>query len=190
VYERLQNSEETSEIDRVARLGVIWAAVIALTAFAYFEITPEWVSSAWAALVLVLMLVAWWLGRTIFIAQALVLLLAAGGRAVAFNIFFSPPLSTSFWSTRTTSVLATCAVLLLALPLAFSFRRRSEDAPDTARAHFLQVVLAHPEQGLFFVPLPSNASVSVCPDVGRHDYRVLERTRRSGLPLCTGRERT
>jgi uncharacterized membrane protein len=154
VYQRAQGQPSESRIDRIAGGGAAWFGTIAASAILYFELRPELVTLGWSALALVLILAAWLLRRPIFTAQAITLLVASAARAVLFNLFSPTPLATSFWTSRVFTVSLSSAAMLLCLPMAFQIRReRLAAQPSGHTSEGWDLVLSHPEQPFFFVPL-------------------------------------
>jgi hypothetical protein len=149
VYHRTQTALAESEFDRALGLLAAWLGTAAATALLYLELSPESVAVGWALLALVLISAAWLLGRGLFTAQALALLAAAAGRVLLFNLFVSPTPATPLWNTRTATIGAACAAMLLCLPMAFAIRRASAKDPDDSG---WKPLLHHPEQPFFFVP--------------------------------------
>jgi hypothetical protein len=157
VYERARSSEDASTgFDRAAASVAAWLGMGALASLAYFAVRAAWVAMAWATLALVAMGLAWWLRRNLLLLQATVLLVAAGVRAMLFNLFAPAPLAVSFSTGRTFCIGATCVLMLLALPPAFAMRRRRRaemlDRP-AAEAGWKSLLFGRPEQMFFFVPL-------------------------------------
>jgi hypothetical protein len=157
VYERLHSNDDTpSRFDRIASSLAAWLGMAALASLAYFELQASWISIAWAALSLIGLLLAWALKRSLFTAQAIVLLLAAFTRALLYNLFSPTPLAATFTTGRLFTVGATCAGMLLALPLAFALRRAYRaDTPEplAPQPPWQAFLLGRPEQLFFFVPL-------------------------------------
>jgi hypothetical protein len=119
-------------------------------------VLPNWIGVAWSGLVFGLILAAWILHRRIFLAQSLTLLIGVFARAAVFNLFLSPVLPGTLWSPRLITVVASCAILLLSLPIAFRLRQlepllRTNAVPVTS--DWPSFMLRRPEQPLFFVPL-------------------------------------
>src|SRR5580698_10105620 len=85
VHQRLQGEQSSAET-RVSSFekntGMIasWLGTIAATALLYFEVRPDWVGISWALFALALLALGWWLQRTLFVMQSLVLLLVAAVR--------------------------------------------------------------------------------------------------------------
>ena len=127
-----------------------WAATVAAAALMYFEVRAAWVAIAWAALALLLIIVGCVLRRSLFVAQSLVLLLAAAIRAILFNLFSTPSLAPTTTSSRVFCIGVTCALMLAALPFAFRIRRQQAESHAD---NWLRFLLLRPEQPLFFVPL-------------------------------------
>jgi len=126
--------------------------VISLMTLVKFELDSrgELIAPVWAAMVLLLIAVAVWVHRDIFLHQSLLLTAAVVGRVV-FHDFFQ----NSYFigdKSRLISVSTTAALLLLGLPLAFSIRRqkRSDELPARKRSRALAQVIRHPEQVFFF----------------------------------------
>jgi hypothetical protein len=157
VYQRLHAEEQRAEFpvssfERNAGVVAAWFGTVAASALLYFEVRPDWVGIAWALFALGLIALGWWLQRTLFVAQSLVLLLAAAVRELMFHLFSPEPLATAFTSSRVFCVGAACALMLLALPLAF--RVRSQLAPQAAaKSDWRRYTLFRPEQPFFFTPL-------------------------------------
>ena len=169
VYERTRSLPPDTrrlDIDKVAGALASWFGVIAAATLLYFEVLPEWVAIAWALLSAALLLLCWALKRTIFLAQALLMLGLAFLRAL-FSLFTTAPLAETFTTTLTFTVSATAAILLLTLPVAFALRRyystdpssrpeaggRSGETPVLRTTSTLLALLHRPEQPWFFVPL-------------------------------------
>jgi hypothetical protein len=136
------------------KIGTIapWLGTIAVSALIYFEVRPDWVGLAGALFALVLLAVGWWLQRPLFVAQALVLLLAAAVREGMFHLFSPEPLATAFTSSRVFCVGATCVVMLLALPLAFRVRGQLAERAAATKSGWRSYTLFRPEQPFFFIP--------------------------------------
>jgi uncharacterized membrane protein len=95
------------------------------------------------------------------------LLLAVAARALFFHLFSTAPLDATFFTGNWFTVGATCALLLLSLPLAFALRshlaassrptlseaKGSGETPVFLLPPWLTTILHRPEQPWFFVPL-------------------------------------
>jgi hypothetical protein len=120
-----------------------YLGMAALALLLRFQVTAEWVVMSWAALALVLSLVAWLLARPIFLHQALLLTVAVGYRALFYNLLQeSDP--------RIVCVGGAAVLLLAAMGCGFVLRRETDDSD---RGHPLRLIAAHPEQVWFFTPL-------------------------------------
>jgi hypothetical protein len=154
VYQRLHAGAEGSQFDRTIEGGTAWLGTIAAAALAYFEFSPEWVVVVWSVMVFILAMFAWLLDRRIFLAQALALLIGVAARGALFNLFSTPLVGGSFWSSRVAFIGLACAIAFLTLPIAFRLREvASDDTPPGDASGWLSLVLSRPEQLLFFVPL-------------------------------------
>lgn len=120
-----------------------YLAVAALALLLRFQVMPDWVATAWAALALVLAAAAWLLARPVFLQQALLLTAAVTYRALFYNL----PQETH---PRLPCVGSVSLLLLAAMACGFALRRASTAAD---RGHPLRLIVAHPEQVWFFTPL-------------------------------------
>jgi uncharacterized membrane protein len=139
-------------MENIARYVASFLGTTALAALLYFELPPDWVVVAWAALVLALTLVAWALRRRVFVAQALLLALGVFTRAALFNLFNSPLAASGFWTTRLITDGSAAILLFATLPVAFRLRRMKHMASENSIISAINAVIEHPEQLLFFVP--------------------------------------
>lgn len=150
IYYRGTAASEQSKVDQYAASIGAWAATIATASLMYFEVRVAWVAIAWAALALLLIMVGCVLRRLLFVAQSLVLMLAAAIRALLFNLFSTPSLAPTTTSSRVFCIGVTCALMLSALPFAFRIRRQQAERHAD---NWLRFLLFRPEQPMFFVPL-------------------------------------
>lgn len=133
-------------------LGYLGTA--AIVALLRFQIAPEWVVTAWAALLLLLFAVAWWLDQEMFLHQGLLLTLLIFGRAVMHNLFGSSYFAEGDWKGRYVVVGAAAALMLLSLAFAYPLRRRYSHSEN--KSGLLRIFLAiarRPEQMQFFAPV-------------------------------------
>lgn len=159
VYGRLQDRTAQDFLAWDHRFQVAgihsYLGTVALTSLILFELPPQGVVAAWAALILFLLATAWKLQQSLFLHQGLLLGLAVLFRAVSYNFFqpsyFTAPLlySRLFW------VSLTVALVFVAVPVAFRLRAKEEEAPEERRNRLTRAVAAtlrHPEQVFFFIP--------------------------------------
>ncbi len=151
-YQRLYTTGQPTPFDRMAGAMNAWFALGTTATLLYFSLHPAWVSIGGAVLAVAVLLLARVLGRPLFRAQAIALVLVTVGRTLAFNVLSASPLTSSFTGSRIFTVAVTCALLLAALPIAYTLRRQTmpENAAQPAWFHHL---LAHPEQVFFFATL-------------------------------------
>lgn len=151
-YQRLYASEQPGRFERLAGAATAWFALGTVAALLYFSLRPAWVAIGGAGLVVVALLLARLLGRPLFRAQAMALIVVTAGRALAFNVLSAVPLSAGFTEGRIFTVAAVCAVLFAALPMAYALRKQPLAEASRQPAWF-RALLAHPEQVLFFAAL-------------------------------------
>ena len=157
LYMRL-NREQSSLHPRERRLYAAednaWAALACFVALVRFELQPDWVVAAWAALVPVLLAVAWRSGRLLFLHQALVLTWLTVFRGAMHNLYERDIIPAPFLYSRALCISISCTLLLLSLAIAYQMRgsqaAADEQAPRWKRA--LTAMARHPEQVLFFAP--------------------------------------
>ena len=137
---------------RIAGLHCLFGT-IALAALLRFEVDADLVAAAWAALVLLLVAVAWKTGRRIFLDHGLLLGFAILFRGVLHNLYqrsyFPAP-----WGHGPFISLGTAIVLLfLVLPFARALRR---PVPETTHSNRLMTIACaldrRPDLVFFFVP--------------------------------------
>jgi hypothetical protein len=152
---RASSSEESEAIaqDRALHVDTLLAylGTGAIVALLRFQVTEEWVVTAWAAVVLVLFGAAWLLDREMFLHQGLLLTVLTFGRGVMHNLFGSSYFAEGDWKGRYVVVGAAVALLLASLGLAFPLRQRYgriENATGVRR--ILLAIVRRPEQVQFF----------------------------------------
>jgi hypothetical protein len=124
---------------------------ISVVALVRFELPPSWIVAAWAALVFVLLAVAWTTARTTFTAQALLLTLAVAFRASMYNFAQHSYFASLSWEQRWLPVGLTVALLFAALYPAFRLRAAaSAAAASTGFRRITGALMRRPEQTLFF----------------------------------------
>jgi hypothetical protein len=146
VYWQLTGKSAEAEIKVSAEYFLACLGTATLAALARFELGADAVATGYAALVVLTLLTAWLAHRSIFLYQAMVLLVFTATRVSMTNFYhlkepFSSSLSSSIYS---------IALLACAVPLAFKVRSAAKpgDYPGWASALAL-----HPEQPTFFVPV-------------------------------------
>ncbi|HXZ20070.1 MAG TPA: DUF2339 domain-containing protein, partial [Candidatus Acidoferrales bacterium] len=126
-----------------------YLGVITLAALVRFEVSPDWVGSGWAAMVLVLFIVAWRFERSVFLHQGLLLSFAVLFRTVFYNFELPKYYPPGFWQWPTLTVGVAAGLLLLGLPFAFRIRETEKAKPSPSSF----APARRPEQILFFVPV-------------------------------------
>ena len=156
VYAQLPVNEENTAGDRRFRFDafVAYLGTATLAALFYFQFPPEWVVTSYAALALVLFVVAWALNRQLFLRQAILVTLGTFARGMAHNLFGSGYFGQGTWQGRYSVVGSACAILLASLYFAFAIRGRYAPPANASRwKKFTTALIARPEQLQFFVPV-------------------------------------
>ncbi|HET9178908.1 MAG TPA: DUF2339 domain-containing protein [Terriglobia bacterium] len=138
-------------------LGVATVAILVR-----FELPEAWVAAAWAALAAGLLWIACITDKKLFLTQGLLMGLAAGYRAVLFNLYQHSYFGVSAWQSRPLSVSAAAALLLLALIFAFRLRSGKEAdlrATRTWTGRVFSFLYRRPEQFFFLAPVALIAMV-------------------------------
>jgi hypothetical protein len=156
-YGRLHEaSGHLGELERKYRAAdfCCWLATITLAALMRFELPAGWVATAWAALTLALLAVAWMSGRRLFLHQALLVGAGVLLRTVLHNFYersyFPAPAMESRWVCVGTTV----ALLFVSLPILFQLRSRGgEELPERMFFRVLTALSRRPEQVFFFIAL-------------------------------------
>jgi len=145
--------KDLNEYERKFRAADIccWLGTITFGALMRFELEADWVAGAWAALVFVLLVIAWRSERRVFLHQGLLLAVGVLFRTVFHNFYersyFPAPALQSRWITVGTAV----SILFVSLPFAFQLRKKNAPSKETGLIHLLQSVVRRPEQLLFFI---------------------------------------
>jgi uncharacterized membrane protein len=156
VYGRLTGHNERSSIlEREAKVAEChcFLGTVTLAALMRFDLDLDLVVVAWAALVLLLVAIAWNTGRRIFLHQGLLLSFGVLFRGIFHNLYERSYFPAPFGHGRVASVGTAVALLFLVLPLAFRLRRMEDDGPP--RNSFLSLLVfadRRPEQIFFFIP--------------------------------------
>jgi Predicted membrane protein (DUF2339) len=155
-YWRLQTSQaELSNWERRLKAPEFtsYLGTITIASLMRFEVEADWVAAAWAALVFALMAVAWRSGLRVFLHQALLVGLVVLFRTVLHNFYQRTYFPAPLWDSRMFSVGAVVALLLAALPFAFSLRKKGEASFESGMVRILQTLAWHPEQLIFFIAI-------------------------------------
>ena len=142
------HGKQPSAVDSKIRIEHLLACLgtATLAALARFELLPETVAIAYAALVIGTLLTAWLSRLQVFLYQALVLLVVAAFRISMYNFY---QLHELYGSNLSSSVL-TIVLLAAGIPICFAIRK---NARQTLRGpQWLALLAGHPEQPMFFVP--------------------------------------
>jgi uncharacterized membrane protein len=118
-----------------------------------FQTPLDWVATAWAAVTLALLAVAWKLEARTFLHQATLLSLGVLFRGVMHNLYERSYFTSPSTLLSTACVGSAVALLFAGLALAFRLRRDAAEPPSHGLMQGLRLVDAHPEQVLFFSPL-------------------------------------
>jgi uncharacterized membrane protein len=162
VYSRLEGNGEFEHDRRVkAQDFSSYCGTIALAALMRFELGPDWVIVAWAALALALASIAYRAKRPAFLHQSYLVAFALLFRALFHNFYERSYFAADFWHSRWWSVGSTAAILFLVLPVAFKLRGARGNAQEASHSResgnpLSRLVAAldrHPEQIYFFIPI-------------------------------------
>jgi len=151
IYAQLATSESGTEGDRRFRIDTFLATLgtATIVALLYFQLPLDWVVTSWAAVVFVLLGVARFTDRRIFLYQGEMLSIAVLVRGIVHNLFGASYFTGSDWTGRYFVLGAAVVALLVALPFAFYLRVRTSIGSLTPRS-LLLVAVRRPEQLLFF----------------------------------------
>ncbi|SPE30615.1 conserved membrane hypothetical protein [Acidobacteriia bacterium SbA2] len=135
VYARLDGNGEFASDRRVKAQDLSgYFGTIALAALARFELGPDWVIVAWAALTLALAALAYRAKRPVFLHQSYLIAFAVLFRALFHNFYERSYFAADFWHSRWWSVGSTVAILFLVLPVAFKFRHARGNAHEASHS--------------------------------------------------------
>jgi hypothetical protein len=151
IYAQLATNESATEGDRRFRIDTFLATLgtATIVALLYFQLPLDWVVTSWAAVVFVLLGVARFTHRRIFLYQGEMLSIAVLVRGIVHNLFGASYFTGSDWTGRYFVLGAAVIALLVALPFAFYLRDRTRIGSLTPRS-LLLVAVRRPEQLLFF----------------------------------------
>jgi uncharacterized membrane protein len=128
-----------------------WLGTISFAALVRFELEPDWVAAAWAALAFGLLAIAWRSKRRVFLYQGLLIAVGVLFRTVLHNFYERSYFPASGWQSRWITAGTAVALLLAALPFTFQLRRKNEPTERTGLVRLLQSVVRRPEQIFFFI---------------------------------------
>jgi uncharacterized membrane protein len=122
--------------------------------WARFELEADWVVAAWAAMIVVLVALAWRYEKRIFLHQGLLLGAAVLMRNSLHNFYERSNFPAPFWQSRSLTVGVTIALLFAVLPFAFRLRRSPEKqaAIPSPWRRAVDAIERRPEQVFFFIP--------------------------------------
>jgi uncharacterized membrane protein len=156
-YSRLHEaSDEIAELERMYRASAFfgWLATISLAALMRFELPPDWVAAAWAALALALLLIAWRSARRLFLHQALLIVAGVLMRTSLHNFYERSYFPAPMWQSRWVCIGTTVALLVAALPILFQLRNKEPgELPAAPLPRVLALLNRRPEQVFFFIAL-------------------------------------
>jgi uncharacterized membrane protein len=128
-----------------------WLGTLSFASLMRFELAPDWVAGAWAALAFGLLAVAWRSGRTVFLHQGLLIAVGVLFRTVLHNFYERSYFPASGWESRWITAGTAVALLLASLPFAFQLRRQNEESAETGIFRLVRLVGRRPEQVFFFI---------------------------------------
>jgi len=153
-YWRLrQQAIESSWLEQKIKAADVccYMGTIGVASLVRFELEPDWVAAAWAALVFALMAIALRSGLSVFTHQGLLLTAGVLFRATFHNFYERSYFPAPGWETRWLAVGIAVACLVAALPVARRLRSKRELAEKTGTWHLLHAITRRPEQFIFFV---------------------------------------
>jgi len=158
VYAQLGPDEKSVRDDRRLYFDVLmgYMGTGSVVALLYFQYANDWLATAWAVVVFVLLGLALLLNRSILQHQGLLLTLGTCTRGVMHNLFGASYFSGGDWTGRYFVLGSAVAVLFACLPFAFRLRDRykAELASNRSSSYrWIAVLVRHPEQFMFFAPV-------------------------------------
>jgi uncharacterized membrane protein len=155
-YWRLQQSR-----DELFEPGRRWKAAdfccylgtITIAALMRFELEADWVAAAWAALVGILLALAWRSGQRMFLHQGLLVGAGVLFRTLLHNFYERSYFPAPPWQSRWVTVGATVGLLLASLPIAFKIREQNQAPDREGLMRFVSFIVGRPEQIFFFIAI-------------------------------------
>jgi uncharacterized membrane protein len=125
-----------------------------LAGWARFELEADWVVAAWAAMIWVLVALAWRYEKRIFLHQGLLLGAAVLMRGMLHNFYERSYFPAPIWQSRRLTVGVAVALLFAVLPFAFELKRSREEnvAKRGVWWRGFDAIGRRPEQVFFFIP--------------------------------------
>jgi uncharacterized membrane protein len=152
VYGRLIDHDGVERKFKIAEVHAFFG-MVTLAALMRFDLDADLVVVAWAALVLLLVAIAWKSGRRIFLQQGLLLGTGVLLRGFLHNLYERSYFPAPFGHGPVASLGTTVALLFLVLPFAFSLRETKDTRPTRHwLPRFLSALDRRPEQVFFFIP--------------------------------------
>ena len=158
VYAQLGPDEKNVQDDRRLHFDLLvgYMGTGSIVDLLYFQFPNDWLVTAWAVVVFVLLGLDLFLSRPIFLHQGLLLTLGACVRGVMHNLFGASYFSGGDWTGRYFVLGSAVVVLLACLPCAFRLRDRHRAQPLLSRTmsyRWIEIFVRHPEQFMFFAPV-------------------------------------
>ncbi len=152
VYGRLIDRDGPERKFKIAEVHS-FLGTVTLAALIRFVIDADLVVVAWAALVLLLVAMAWKSRRRIFLHQGLLLGAGVLFRGFLHNLYERSYFPAPFGHGPVASMGATVTLLFLVLPFAFSLRQTKDTGPPRHwLPRFLSAMDRRPDQVFFFIP--------------------------------------
>ena len=150
-YAQIAATDSSTKSDRRFRVDTLLACLgtAAIVALLYFQLPMDWVVTSWAIVVFILLGVAQFTGRRLFLIQGLLLSLAILVRGIVHNLFGASYFIAGDWTGRYFVLGSGIAILYASLPFAFRLRQRGE-ADGWSWPGVLLNAFRRPEQVLFF----------------------------------------
>jgi len=152
-YWRLhESSQYLLESERKLKAANVccWLGTLSFASLIRFELAPDWVAGAWAALAFALLAVAWRSERTVFLHQGLLIAVGVLFRTVLHNFYERSYFPATGWESRWITAGTAVALLLASLPFAFQLRKQNGESAKTGIVRLVQLVGRRPEQVFFF----------------------------------------
>ena len=156
VYFDLATAPKRNNGTRAWHIDYVFAYMATGTVIAllYFQFAGDWVATAWSAVTVVLLGMAFFLKREVFLQQALLLSCGTLARGLLHNLFGASYFTGGSWEGRFLVLGSAIALMFLSLPIAFRLRRPFRPVADEGKLRRMaDAAVCHPEQFMFFVPV-------------------------------------